>query len=1533
MSDRGNKKGYVKFRRSKSSLLEHQNIPETPMNKHLRSLFTATLLFLPSIAHAQTYQPTNRTPVADNTLGTQVSGTNNNFDITGGLNRGQNLFHSFTDFSIPTGGSANFTNPAGNRAIITRVTGNLFSDLNGLVNTNGANFLLINPNGVVFGTNARLNVGKAFVTSTANAIDFVDAAGRTFTFGVNRAGDAPLLSIDPNVAFNPARLIMGGTIPGSKGIENYGTLKTNNPGQYIGLIGGNVSFNGGNIDAPGGRVELWGLSVPGTIGLGVEGDLLRAEFPTNVTRGDVSFTNQSKVVVAGAGGGDVSITARNLEILGASEFRGGIEENLGTPTSVAGDIKVNATGEIAIVGSKTGIRNNVNLNAQGNGGNIVINAGSFSLRDGAQLQAITYGRGNAGNVTVTAKDTVSLTGGIVFSTVQAGGVGKGGNITIDAGLVSLRDGARLVASTSGQGNAGNVTVKSNAVSLVDASMLSNVEAGGVGKGGNITIDAGTLSLQDSAQLLTIVRGASATQPAGKGDAGNVIVTVSGAVDIAATKDGLSSGIFSYVDTGAEGNGGNITIDAGSFSLRDGAGFQSSILGTGNAGNVTVTVKDAVSLAGSSYITSTVGLGGVGNGGNITINAGALSFSDGAQLIASTFGRGNAGNVTVTAKDAVSLADADIFSTISAGGVGKGGIITINAGSLSLRDGSQLVTGTIGASDTQPAGKGDAGNVNVKVSGAVNIGGKKDGVTSAIFSIVEAGAEGNGGNITIDAGSLLLRDGAQLAASTSGIGNAGNVMVTAKDAVSLNNASIFSDVNAGGVGKGGNISIDAGSLSIQDGAQLLTITRGASDTQPAGKGDAGNVIVTVSGAVDIAGIKNGFSSGIRSLVNTGTVGNGGNITIDAGSFSLRDGAELTASTFGTGNAGNVTVTAKDAVSLVNANIFSDVNAGGVGKGGNITIDAGSFSLRDGAQLLTSTRKASNTQPAGKGDAGNVIVTVSGAVDIAGSKDGLPSAIFSSVDLGTVGNGGNITIDAGSFSLRDGAKIESSTLGTGNAGNIGIKAKGDITLAGTATFVNNQPTNISKSAIVSSSLGVGDAGKISIDNPSGKLSVSFSNIQTTIGDSENKNATGISQGISINARELEIKNNSVIVSDLFGKGQAGNIDVKTTGDITISGNNQDPLKVTPFNLSTISSTTRGIGDGGKISIETPGKLSLDSTGFIISGVDKDAQGKSQGIKINVGELNLTDFGGISSDTLGKNPGGDIDIVAKGSVNIKKSTIQASSNKVTSTLNVPGGNDIPVTATGEGKAGNISISSDRLNIDGGIIFSIASSDSGGNITLTVRDLLLLRNDSNISTTSGLDNTGGNGGNIIINSPLIVALPAGNGGGNDIAANAFTGNGGKVNITSQGLFGIQFRPKSSPSTNDITASSTLGQNGTVNISTPGTDPGRDSTELPNTTTDASNQISQVCSANNRQNKLTVTGRGGLPPNANDPLTSDVVWQDARAVSSQPAVSNATNNSATLPPPAVGWVFDGKGKVTLVAAGTPGQPTGTRVVCPISNK
>ncbi|MEH2456564.1 two-partner secretion domain-containing protein, partial [Nostoc sp.] len=747
--------------------------------------------------------------------------------IDGGAIRGANLFHSFQEFNVGELQSVYFANPTGISNILTRVTGSNVSNILGTLGVDGgANLFFLNPNGILFGKNARLDVAGSFVASTANS--YVFGNGLEFS-ATNPQTPSALLTVNPSALFfnqlqagriENRSIAPAGTDPA--GFNAYGLRVAD--GKSLLLVGGNVSMDGGQLNAYGGRVELGGLAAPGNVNLLFNGDNLSLKFPVNVTRASVSLTNQAFVYVEAADGGDIAVNARNIDILGGSLLNAGIAEGLGKPEATAGNITLNATGEIKVADSGSTISNLVSEDSKGNGGNITIDSGDFSLTDGAQLEASTSGQGKAGNVTVGAK---------------------------------------------------------NAVDLANSNILSAVEAGGVGKGGNIDVNATTLSLTDGAQLLTITRGASATQPAGRGDAGNVNLKVTGAVDIAGEKNNFSGG-------GIGGNGGAI------FIPNEGAG--------GNGG------------AGGSI---TIG----GNEGNIVSLITILSLTHDARL-------------------------------------------------------ARLPTITRRAFAIQPAGRGDAGNVYLKIRNALDIPGEKNNFPSGIQSLVETGTVGNGGNIFIHSGDFSLGDGAQLAASTSGVGNAGNVTVGAKDAVDLaGNASILSTVEAGGVGKGGNIDIKATTLSLTDYAQLQTITRGASATQPAGRGDAGNVNLKVTGAVDIAGEKNdfsfsngfSFSSGILSSVETGTVGNGGNILIASGDFSLRDGAQLSASTSGVGNAGNVTVAAKNAVDLANGNILSTVEAGGIGKGGNIDINATTLSLTDDAQLLTITRGASATQPAGRGDA--------------------------------------------------------------------------------------------------------------------------------------------------------------------------------------------------------------------------------------------------------------------------------------------------------------------------------------------------------------------------------------------------------------------------------------------------------------------------------------------------------------------------------------------------------------------------------------
>ncbi len=227
----------------------------------------------------------------------------------------------------------------------------------------------------------------------------------------------------------------------------------------------------------GGRIELGGVAEPGTVGLSVNGNDLRLNFPDSVARADVSLINGAAVDVTAGDGGNIAINARNIKISGESNICAGIGVTpscggqialaMGSPNSWAGNITLDATG-IVRISQLSRIENDVNPNATGNGGDINIKAGSLSITDGAQLSASIYGRGNSGSIFLQADDSVSLGRNTsVFNQVQPGGVGNGGDINITAGSLSLTDGAQIQAFVgydrdgilpSGHGDAGDVNI-------------------------------------------------------------------------------------------------------------------------------------------------------------------------------------------------------------------------------------------------------------------------------------------------------------------------------------------------------------------------------------------------------------------------------------------------------------------------------------------------------------------------------------------------------------------------------------------------------------------------------------------------------------------------------------------------------------------------------------------------------------------------------------------------------------------------------------------------------------------------------------------------------------------------------------------------------------------------------------------------------------------------------------------------------------------------------------------------------------------
>ncbi len=250
----------------------------------------------------------------DNTLGTEnstvTSGVIRNSLpsnlINGGAKRGANLFHSFGEFNVDAGRGVYFTNPPGIENIISRVTGSNPSQIRGTLGVTGgnANLFLINPNGIVFGAGARLDVGGSFVATTANAIQFSNQG----FFNASDPNVPLLLTVNPSALIfdqvSAASIINNSVAPaGRQLVEDKNLLVPPislfglrvPDGRSLLLVGGNVRLDGGGLNALGGQVEIGGLAGTGTVGLNVAGNTLDLSFPVGVQRADVSLLNGARV--------------------------------------------------------------------------------------------------------------------------------------------------------------------------------------------------------------------------------------------------------------------------------------------------------------------------------------------------------------------------------------------------------------------------------------------------------------------------------------------------------------------------------------------------------------------------------------------------------------------------------------------------------------------------------------------------------------------------------------------------------------------------------------------------------------------------------------------------------------------------------------------------------------------------------------------------------------------------------------------------------------------------------------------------------------------------------------------------------------------------------------------------------------------------------------------------------------------------------------------------------------------------------------
>ena len=756
----------------------------------------------------------NAQVTSDGTVNTQVNQNGNVSEIIGGERRGDNLFHSFQDFSVPTGNEAFFNNNANNISnIFSRVTGGNISNIDGAIRANGtANLFLINPAGIIFGENARLDIGGSFYGSTASSVLFEEGE-----FSAVDNLQQPVLTVNAPIGLgfrdNPGEIVNNSLANNAKGLE----VKQ---GKALSLLGGNITFNGGIITAPGGIVELGGISQSGEIGINEDASM---SFPENVERADVSLTNNAKVNVQAEGGGFININVRNLTLSEQSEFLAGISSNSISPEAQAGNITINATRNISLSDGSL-VSNKVNETAIGNGGNIEISTNFLELTEGSKVQAQTFGQGNAGNVSITVEDRFILDrNSTIISQVREEAIqGDSGNIEIDTGFLELKGESLILANTRGNGNAGDIIINANTTMFLENSLISSgVNETAIGNGGNIEISANSLELIEGSRLLA--------QTFGQGNGGNINIIVTNKFTL-----DRDSAIFTQVrEEAIQGDSGNIEIDTGFLELKGETFILANTRGNGNAGNISIQVEDDLIVSEGSLIRVGVNDGALGNAGELSIDASQIFLSESA-ISSSVEGEGMGGDINISA-DSISLEAFSFLSANTGNNFFDGGKITIDAQTLEINNGSNILT--------QTNGEGNAGNIDLNISQLIILDGQNtpmeipefelfgDRIISnlerrtGILADATQNSTGNGGNINIKSQFIIaFPDGNSDIIANAFSGNGGNITIATEGIFGIQESpsnSLTNDITASSdAGISGNITITTPDINPVQGVTEL-----------------------------------------------------------------------------------------------------------------------------------------------------------------------------------------------------------------------------------------------------------------------------------------------------------------------------------------------------------------------------------------------------------------------------------------------------------------------------------------------------------------------------------------------------------------------------------------------------------------------------------------------------------------------------------------------------------------------------------------
>lgn len=1242
---------------------------------------------------------------------------------------GGNLFHSFGAFGLNRGETARFSGPPSVGNVIGRVTGGAPSAIDGTIRSTipGANVWLINPSGVVFGRNARVDVSGSFHAGSADYLRHSDGARFQAT-----NPEASTLTAAPPAAF-------GFLSPSPRPVTvNGATLGPVNG--TLGLVGGPVTIRGGLLEAPAGMVHVIGAAGPGE----VPADPRRGPPPTVAEFAPVRVTGGARidaggVVPPGGGGGDGSVFIRAGTL--------GVEAS----TITAGNFGPGPAGVVSL-------RADRRITIAGIGGD----------RAFVQAAALSTGRGADIRISTGPGGSVGIDAATVRSESLA--AGDAGTLSITTGGLALRNGAVVLSNAAGGGNGGAIGIGADSVLLdgtgtallTSTSGTRSVDSGGnpvpAGAGGRISVAGGTLVVRNGAKVIT------GTGAGSDGAGGTIRIDMSGSVLVAGTDGDPSSPSLSAISTLASGTGrgGSVALRAGALTFTGGALVSSDTSGTGAGGAVALQVSGDVAIANdaSGDFGVRTRSSGPGRGGDVTLLARTLTVDNGT-IRTSALGRGDGGAVTINADRVLMDRVGWLISetrgtgfTDAAGNpvvAGTGGSITLNGRSLTVQNRSLV------ASSSQGSGAGGAMALNLSGDALVTS-------ASEIRSVAQG--QGAGGAIRLDAGTLVIGGDATASSVTRDRGSGGTIAINAGRLVLRDGGWVLS--TSEGRGDGGNIALRTGALTLRNGGQIRSTAESRGD---------GGLIGIEAGSV----LLDGETSQLAS-VNAGTglvdergtpaaAGAGGRVELRGGALALRNGATIVSTAEGDGPGGAVTI---DMIGDASVTEGASISAGtrGRGDGGNLSLSArGNLTIRNldprniatGIVTLGSTPEGPGPVPVEQhGDAGSLMVT---ARDIA--IHGVSAFIGTNAPSATEGRA--VTVAAAGDLVLDASGpgqsvfIEARSPRAGTAYALSVSAR-NIALLGRARI---EATNPQDSARTGGDVTVTATGELTLSGDGSRIDAS------TFG-------RGDGGAVTVSAQDITIRN-GLISADTSGAGKAGTVRVTAAGALTISGTPGSPARMGMRAQANRNST----GAAGDVIVRA-GSLVITQLGEISSSTF--GKGDAGNVTVEADSISLQDSS-ILSATDGPGHGGNVVVTASGPISLTNTPGQGLGTGIGAQTGGTTGGTSNVGDAGD--AGDVTVRAGSLVISDAALINANTFTSGkaGTVTVIVSDALVI-DGRGAPTFSGIisqtePGSTGNGGRVAVSAGSLTLL---NGGG--ISSDSIgLGAGGVVEVTLAGPLLIDAR------------------------------------------------------------------------------------------------------------------------------------------------